>query len=104
MSTIQDSHVLEERIYGIVQEYIKHQYGDDGTLTVSDRSEKLTLTTSILTTKNRSESAEAYLLKDIVRAGEDDTLDVTTIKSSTLPTGNCLLTDYWNRMTDKKQL
>ena len=71
MSTIQDIHALEERIYDIVQEYVDALYNEDDVLAIGKRCGKITLKADAREAIKVGKTTELYPLKDLVRTGDD---------------------------------
>ena len=71
MSTIQEIHALEERIYDIVQEYVDDLYNEDDVLAIGRRCGRITLKTDAREAIKVGKTTELYPLKDLVRTGDD---------------------------------
>ena len=71
MSTIQDIRALEERIYDIVQDYVDGNYNPDDVLAIGIRCGKITLKADDKANIKVGKTTELYLLKELVRTGDD---------------------------------
>ena len=71
MSSIQDIHALEERIYDIVQEYVDALYNEDDVLAIGKRCGRITLKADAREAIKIGKTTELYPLKDLVRTGDD---------------------------------
>lgn len=71
MSSIQDIHVLEERITNIVDDYVNQLYREDDVLAVSRRCGKISLKADAKEAIKVGKTTELYPLKDLVRNGDD---------------------------------
>ena len=82
MSSIQDIHTLEQRIYDIVQNYVDENYGEDAILAIAKRYGKITVTADAKERIKTGKSTENHLLKDLVRADENGKLEADNDKIS----------------------
>jgi hypothetical protein len=73
MSSIQDIHALEERIYGIVQDYVNNNYNEDDVLAIGCRCGKITLNTDAKEKIKIGKTTQIYPLKDFVRTDDNGT-------------------------------
>lgn len=71
MSSIQDIHVLEERITNIVDDYLNQLYNEDDVLAISRRCGKISLKADAKDAIKVEKTTELYPLKDLVRKGDD---------------------------------
>ena len=71
MSSIQDIHAFEGRIYDIVQDYIDGNYNEDDVLAIGKRCGKITLNADAREAIKVGKFTELYLLKDLLRVGDD---------------------------------
>ena len=71
MSSIQDIHAFEQRIYDIVQDYVDGNYDPSDVLAIGKRCGKLTLNADALEAIKVGKTTEIYPLKDLVRTGDD---------------------------------
>ena len=71
MSSIQDIHALEERIFDIVDGYVKGDYNEDDVLAIGRRCGKITLKADAKENIKVGKTTELYPLKDLVRPGDD---------------------------------
>ena len=71
MSSIQDIHALEQRIYDIAQDYVDENYGEDDVLAIGKRCGKITITADAKERIKIGKYKEIHLLKDLVRADEN---------------------------------
>lgn len=69
MSSIQDIHALEERIFDIVQDYVDGRYNEDDVLAIGRRCGKITLKADAKENIKVGKATEIYILKDLVRLG-----------------------------------
>lgn len=72
MSSIQEIHELEQRIYDIVQEFIDGNYNENDVLAVGKRCGKITLKADAKEAIKAGKSTELYPLKYLLRTGDDD--------------------------------
>lgn len=70
MSSIQDIHALEERIFDIVQDYVDGNYNEDDVLAIGRRCGKITLKADAKENIKVGKATEIYILKDLVRLGD----------------------------------
>lgn len=82
MSSIQDIHTLEQRIYDIVQNYVDENYCEDAILAIAKRYGKITVTADAKERIKTGKSTENHLLKDLVRADENGKLEADNDKIS----------------------
>jgi len=71
MSSIQDIHALEERIFDIVDGYVKGDYNENDVLAICHRCGKITLKADAKEMIKVGKTTELYPLKDLVRTGDD---------------------------------
>lgn len=71
MSSIQDIHALEERIFDIVQDYVDGNYNEDDVLAIGRRCGKITLKADAKENIKVGKTTELYALKELVRPGDD---------------------------------
>ena len=71
MSSIQDIHALEERIYDYVEDYIGGRYNEDDVLAIGRRCGKITIKADIQENIKVGKTTEIYPMKDLVRKGDD---------------------------------
>lgn len=71
MSSIQEIHELEQRIYDIVQGYVDGNYNDGDVLAIGMRCGKITLKADAKEAIKVGKTTEIYPLKDLVRDGDD---------------------------------
>ena len=71
MSTIQDIHEFEQRIYDIVQDYINDNYNTDDVLAISKRCGKITMKLDAIKAIKMGKSTEIYSMKDLFCTGDD---------------------------------
>ena len=71
MSSIQDIHAFEQRIYDIVQDYVDGNYDTDDVLAVGKRCGKIYMKADAKEAIKVGKSTELYPLKDLLRPGDD---------------------------------
>ena len=71
MSSIQDIHTLEERIYDIVDDYVKGDYNEDDVLAIGRRCGKIILKADAEENIKVGKTTELYTLKELVCSGDD---------------------------------
>ena len=71
MSSIQEIHALEERIFAIVQDYVDGQYNEEDVFALSKRCGRVTLKADAPEKIKVGKTTEIYPLKDFVRLGDD---------------------------------
>ena len=71
MSSIQEIHELEQRIYDIVQDYVDGNYNDGDVLAIGRRCGKITLKADAKEAIKVGKTTEIYTLKGLVRTGDD---------------------------------
>lgn len=71
MSSIQDIHALEERIYDYVEDYIGGRYSEDDVLAIGRRCGKITIKADAQENIKVGKTTELYPFKDLVRSGDD---------------------------------
>ena len=71
MSSIQEIHAFEQRIYDIVQDYVDGNYNTDDILAISKRCGKITLNADAKNNIKVGKSTELHPLSDLVRIGDD---------------------------------
>ena len=82
MSSIQEIHELEQRIYDIIQDFVIGNYNDSDVLTIGRRCGKITLKTDAKEAIKVGKAMEIYPLKDLVRANDDGELEPDNDKIS----------------------
>lgn len=71
MSSIQEIHELEQRIYDVVQDYVDGNYNDGDVLAIGRRCGKIALKADAKEAIKVGKTTELYTLKELVRAGDD---------------------------------
>ena len=71
MSSIQDIHAQEERIFDIVQDYVEGRYNEDDVLAIGRRCGKITLKADAKENIKVGKTTELYHLKDLFRTSDD---------------------------------
>ena len=71
MSSIQEIHELEQRIYDIVQDYVDGNYNEDDVLTIGLRCGKVTLKADAKESIKVGKTTEIHPLNGLVRAGDN---------------------------------
>lgn len=71
MSSIQDIHALEERIFDIVDGFVNGDYNEDDVLAIGRRCGKITLKADAKENIKVEKTTELYSLRDLVRPGDD---------------------------------
>ena len=71
MSSIQDIHAFEQRIYDIVQDYVDGNYDNDDVLVISMRCGKIIMKAGAKEVIKVRKSTEIYPLRDLVRTGDE---------------------------------
>ncbi len=71
MSSIQEIHELEQRIYDIVQDYLNGNYDKTDVLAIGRRCGKITLNADAKEAIGAGNTTEIHTLKDMVRIGDD---------------------------------
>ena len=71
MSTIQDIQALEQKIFDIVEDYIKELYNEDDVLAIGRRCGRLTIKADAKDAIKVGKTTELYPLQDLVRKGDD---------------------------------
>lgn len=82
MSTIQDIQALEQKIFDIVEDYIKDLYNKDDVLAIGRRCGRLTLKADAKESIKVGKTTELYPLQDLVRKGDDGKLEPNNDKIS----------------------
>lgn len=82
MSSIQDIHAFENRIFDIVQDYVDGNYNEDDVLTIGKRCGIITMKADTKEAIKIGKSTEIYPLKDIVRTGDNGKLEPDNDKIS----------------------
>lgn len=72
MSTIQDIHALEERIYDYVEEYLGGNYAPDDVLAISTRCGKVSLQADARDHIKMGKTTEVYPFSTLVRLGDNN--------------------------------
>lgn len=88
MSTIQDIHALEERIYDYVEEYLGGNYGADD-LAISSRCGKVSLKADSRENIKIGKTTEVYPFSTLVRYSDNNTWEPDNDKISDI--ANCWL-------------
>ena len=71
MSTIQDIQALEQKIFDIVEDYIKDLYNEDDVLAIGRRCGRLTIKADAKESIKVGKTTELYPLKDLIRKDDD---------------------------------
>lgn len=71
MSSIQEIHELEQRIYDIVQDYVDGNYNADDVLVIGRCCGKITLKADAKEAIKVGKTTEIHALKDLVRVDEN---------------------------------
>lgn len=71
MSSIQEIHELEQRIYDIVQDYVDGNYNAEDVLAIGMRCGKITLKANAKESIKVGKTTKIYPLRDLVRTGDD---------------------------------
>lgn len=74
MSSIQDLRALELRITNIVDDYVKMMYNEDDVLAIGRRFDIITVKADAKEKIKVGKTTELYLLKDLMRTGEEGKL------------------------------
>lgn len=82
MSSIQDIHALEERIYDYVEEYLGGNYGADDVLAISTRCGKVTLKADSRENIKIGKTTEVYPFSTLVRPSDNNTQEPDNDKIS----------------------
>ncbi len=82
MSTIQDIQALEQKIFDIVEDYIKELYNEDDVLAIGRRCGRLTLKADAKDAIKVGKTTELYPLQDFVRKDDDGKLEPNNDKIS----------------------
>lgn len=82
MSSIQEIHALEQRIYDIVQDFVDGNYNDGDVLAIGRRCGKITLKADAKEDIKVGKSTELYPPKDLLRTGDDGNLEPDNDKTS----------------------
>ena len=82
MSSIQDIHALEERIYDYVEEYLGGNYGPDDVLAISTRCGKVSLKADAKDHIKIGKTTEVYPFSTLVRLGDNNTKEPDNDKIS----------------------
>ena len=72
MSTIQEIHALEDRIYDYVDDYIGGSYNEDDVLAISIRCGKVSLKADAKEIIKIGKTTKIYPLSTLVRPGDDN--------------------------------
>lgn len=73
MSTIQDIHALEDRIYDYVDDYIGGSYNEDDVLVISILCGKVSLKADAKEKIKIGKTTQIYPLSTLVRSGDNNT-------------------------------
>ena len=71
MSSIQDIHAFEEKIYDIVQDYIDENYDVDDVLAIGMRYGRINMKADAKEAIKIGKTTEIYPLKDLVRLDDE---------------------------------
>ena len=82
MSSIQEIHALEQRIYDIVQDFVDGNYNNGDVLAIGRRCGKLTLKADAKDAIKVGKTTELYPLNELVRTGDDNELEPDNDKIS----------------------
>ena len=82
MSSIQDIHALEQRIYDIVQDFVDGNYNADDVLAIGRRCGKITLKADAKEAIKVGKTTELYPMKDLVRKDDAGELEPDNDKIS----------------------
>lgn len=82
MSSIQEIHELEQRIYDIVQDFVDGNYDNDDVLAIGRRCGKITLKADAKEAIKVGKTTELYPLNELVRKGDDNELEPDNDKIS----------------------
>ncbi len=82
MSSIQEIHALEQRIYDIVQDFVDGNYDNDDVLAIGRRCGKITLKADAKEAIKVGKTTELYPLNELVRKGDDNELEPDNDKIS----------------------
>lgn len=82
MSSIQEIHALEQRIYDIVQDFVDGNYNDGDVLSIGRRCGKITLKADAKEAIKVGKTTELYPLNELVRKGDDNELEPDNDKIS----------------------
>ncbi len=82
MSSIQEIHALEQRIYDIVQDFVDGNYNDGDVLAIGRRCGKITLKADAKEAIKVGKTTELYPLNELVRTGDDNELEPDNDKIS----------------------
>ena len=82
MSSIQEIHALEQRIYDIVQDFVDGNYNDGDVLAIDRRCGKITLKADAKEAIKVGKTTELYPLNELVRTGDDNELEPDNDKIS----------------------
>ena len=82
MSSIQEIHALEQRIYDIVQDFVDGNYNDGDVLAIGRRCGKITLKADAKEAIKVGKTTELYPLNELVRKGDDNELEPDNDKIS----------------------
>lgn len=72
MSTIQDIHALEERIYDFVEEYLGGNYAPDDVLAINTRCGKVSIKADARDRIKIGKTTEVYPFSDLVCIGDNN--------------------------------
>lgn len=72
MSSIQEIHKLEERIYDIVQDYVNENYNEYDVLVISDNYGIIDLEADCLGNLNVPQNADIIPLRELIRTSDDN--------------------------------
>lgn len=82
MSSIQEIHALEQRIYDIVQDFVDGNYDNDDVLAIGRRCGKIALKADAKEAIKVGKTTELYPLNELVRKGDDNELEPDNDKIS----------------------
>lgn len=72
MSSIQEIHKLEERIYDIVQDYVNENYNEYDVLVISNNYGIIDLEADCLGNLNVPQNADIIPLRELIRTSDDN--------------------------------
>lgn len=75
MSSIQEIHALEEKIFDIVKQYVDGLYNEDGVLAVGRRCGKITLKADAQEAIKVGKTTELHPLKELVRSDAEGKIE-----------------------------
>ena len=84
MASIQDIHALEQRIYDVVDDYIREAYLPTDVLVIGQRCGKITLKADSREAIKVGKNTELYPLKGLVRTSDNGTPEPDNDKISNI--------------------